>query len=225
MTKYNMLIYITPIGSGKTLTYPIGKDKYNGIIGIAESSEVYGLNYNGGDNISQDKHFQLIYEKTDYLVKKLVIVHGGETIYDISKKIITEMITAIKKNPNVKFHIELSPGYKKLPHILVLISHILFDKIDLITYSTGVDIEVFPKIDVNLSNKELEILEKYYKASLLPDWNGKISRNEYVFTYNGQKNYLYRIINNLKKIGLINDRNRVTDFGKLYIEFANYKEN
>jgi len=215
-----MLIYITPIGSGKTLTFPIGKKNYDGIIGLAENSEVYGLNYQNTAAISQDKYFQLIYEQTDYSVKKLIIIGSSDTIYETAKKIITEIIEVKKQNPSTKFHIELSPGYKKLPHILMLVSHILFDDVELITYNQGTDLEIFPKIKINLSAKELEILKKYHLGTQDGDWNGKISKNSYVFTYEGQKNYLYRVINNLKEIGLINDNNRVTDFGKLYIEFG-----
>jgi len=213
-----MLVYITAIGSGNTLSYPIGKN-YDGIIALAEKSQTYGLKYHGA-KVDQDEHFHLIYNKANFQIKELIILEEEDSTYTIGHKILTQIFELMKTYPDIQFHIELAAGYKMLAHILNLLSHIISDNVQMISFAKhDQSLEILPCINLGLSPRTLEVLDGYYQGTKNSLWNGKISKNDFVFDYQDHKNYLYRIINDLKRMGLINENNRVTDFGKLFIHF------
>ncbi len=209
-----MLIYLTNVGSGKTLNFPIGNKKYDGIIGIIQKSKEFGLKYKKSE-IDQDKHFNLIYKNSNFKVKELVYLNADDTIYEIGFKILSK-ISEIK---NATFHIETSQSYKKLGQILTILSQLIYKKVEKLSFTDSEEnMEILPVIGLRLTKNQIEVLKNYYEGSKNINWKGKISRNEYVFNYKGHRNYLYRIINELKSLGLIDsETNRVTDFGKLYI--------
>jgi len=215
-----MKIYITNVGSGKTLNFPIGNKKYDGIIGIVQKSNEFGNKYPKSD-IEQDKLFNLIYENSNFKVKELIYLEANDSILNIGIKIISKLNEIEQKtDEKIKYHIETSQSYKKLGQILIILSQIISEKIDKLTFTRhDGNFDLMPLIGLKLSKNQFEVLKNYYNGSKNSNWNGKISRNSYVLNYDGFRNYLYRIIHELKNMGLINrDNNRVTDFGRLILK-------
>lgn len=224
-----MKFFITAIGSGNTLNYP-HQNGYKGVLALAEKTDRFGLYYvkNYDKNVdftknrlSQDKLFYSRFSGTEYKYHKWLKIETKETIYQIGSIIIKEMDEIKNKFPSVKFHIEISAGYKRIGHILTLISYIRSESISKLTFMdhNGQEI-ILPIIKTNLHKKEMEILRGFNKGTKKADWNGSINLNEYVLKYPIDKKYIYTVLKKCKSMGLMNEKNKLTDFGNLLIEFC-----
>jgi hypothetical protein len=75
--------------------------------------------------------------------------------------------------------------------------------------------------EISDEDKEKEILKKFTMGAFI-GWDKKIATNKFVKKYNKNRKYIYRIISDCKKIGLLDDENVITDFGRLYLEFSSF---
>ncbi|MFP4402669.1 MAG: hypothetical protein ACLFPL_05585 [Candidatus Nanoarchaeia archaeon] len=214
-----MRCYVTAVGSGYSLNFPHQKE-YGGVLALAERAKEFGLHYKTQNGVEQDKIFHSKYQGTNYTYLKLLEVNCLDTVYQIGSKIVTEMDLIKKEHPKVTFHFEISAGYKRIGSILTLITYIRSSDIEKLTFLNfnGIQ-EQLPIIKIDLHSKEREILEGYREA-IHPDWNGKINMNPYVLTYPKDKKYVYKVINKCKKMGIVSDNNRLTDFGELYLDYC-----
>lgn len=219
-----MLIYVTAIGRGITLKYPIGKKDYDGIIGIVEESTIFGKKYKTTKNIEieQDIKFKAIYDNTDFKIHDLIIIPPKLNLYDMGKLILDNIIDKIRTYNNIKFHIELSQGYKELPHILMLISQIFPKNINKITFTRYDNSEQrFPISKIKLTKNQLEVLREFQKGMKCTHWNNKIVTNPYIHNSDKHKKYIYKVLKDAKEQGYMSKDNNFTDFGKLILEYYN----
>lgn len=212
-----MRFFITAVGSGNTLNYPHNR-KYTGVLAIAEKTKEKGYFY-------KDKNQKEIFESkfyiTNYKYKELLSIDSSLNVYNLGVLILKEMDLIKQEYPKAKFHIELSAGYKRLGHVLTLISYIRSKDIEKLTFLRhNTKLEYLPIIKIELNPKEKEILNGF-KFGTYFGWNGKINTNNYVRTYPKDRKYVYRVLKKCKEIGLLDDENRITDFGELYLEFSN----
>ena len=214
-----MEFYVSAIGSGNTLNYPHQRE-YDGVLALAENTREFGFNYKGKEELRQDKIFYSKYDGTEYKYKKWLQIDSWDTTYNIGRKIINEIDNIKKEFPKVKFHFEISAGYKRIGNILTLISYIRSYDICRLSFLNHDNIaEILPIIKIELHKKEKEILEGF-RGGIYPQWNGKINMNKYVLTYPRDKKYVYRVLKKCKGMGLLDDNNRITDFGNLYLDFC-----
>jgi hypothetical protein len=214
-----MKFYVTAIGSGKSLNYPHQK-KYDGVLALVENTKDFGFKYKGKDDLKQDKIFYSKYDGTNYEYKRWLQIDSWQSTYNIGKQIITELDNIKKQYPSVKFHFEISAGYKRIGSILTLISYIRNSDIYKLTFLSHENVaETFPIIKIDLHPKEREILEGFRKG-IEPGWNEKINMNKYVLTYPKDKKYVYKILKKCKEMGILDENNRVTDFGNLYLDYC-----
>jgi len=211
-----MKVFLTAVGSGNTLNYPHNRN-YSGIIGVIALSETYGENYK---QENQSEIFDLKLGGTDYEILEKVKIEKSMSFYEVGSEVIKKIDELIKKNKSIKFHIETSASYKLIGHSLTFVSSLRRKYVSRLTFlDHNHKFCDLPIIEINLSKAEKEIFENYIKAQEKTPANNKISKNEFVLAYQGNKTYLYRILNKLKRKGLISDENKITDFGKLYLEF------
>ncbi len=211
-----MKFFITAIGSGNTLNYPHNRE-YGGVLAIAERTKENGFTYKGKN---QKEIFESKFHMTKYKYKEMLISDTNLDVYNLGVLILREMDVIKSKFKDAKFHIELSAGYKRIGHVLTLISYIRSKDIEKLTFLRhNAKLEYLPIIKVELHEKEKEILNGF-KNGVYFGWNGKINTNNYVRTYNKDRKYVYRVLKKCKEIGLLDENNRITDFGELYLEFA-----
>ena len=222
MKKKN-LVYITPVGSGKTLSHPI-ENKYDGIIAIAENSENFGLNYKNShkkEKVSQDELFKSVYSSINYKINELIITKTNDSLFNTGSKILDVIYNILKDNPKTKFHIELSPGYKELPHILQLISQFISENVEKITFTKFNKIEQkFPINKIKITKEKIEVLKEFEKGRFSEKWNGKVISNPYLHSKDSKHlKYVYRILKESVRNGYLNDNYALSDFGKLVINY------
>lgn len=214
-----MLVYLCPIGSGKVLNHIHGSNEYCGILGIIEKSPQFGLFYQN-NKIDQKEVFDNKFIGSSYKIQETIVVDTNSSLYSISSKILDKMDEIISNDSNVKFHIETSAGYKSIGQILILISSFRSKNISKATFS---DINMgqieFPVNEIKLTNTEKKLLKEYFN-NCDSNWNGKIISNNFVRNYKGNKKFLYRVYSKCRKLGLMDEKNKVTDLGKLYVDYC-----
>ncbi|MEC8339384.1 MAG: hypothetical protein VXZ40_02065 [Nanoarchaeota archaeon] len=211
-----MLFYITAVGSGNSLNYPHNKN-YEGVLAIAERTKERGFTYK---NQNQKELFESKYHLTQYKYKELLVIDTHLDIYNTGVLILNEIDNIKKKYPRAKFHIELSAGYKRMGHVLTLISYIRSQDIEKLTFLRHTaNQEYLPIITIELTDREKDILHGFKHGAYF-GWNGKINTNSFVRNYQKDRKYVYRILKKCKQKGLLDDQNRITDFGELFLEFS-----
>ncbi len=212
-----MKIFVTAVGSGKTLNFPHNKS-YGGVLAIAEKTENFGLNYRNG-KLNQKEIFDEKYLGTKYDFCDLVVVNSGERVLDMGSSIMEKLDSIKKKFSNAKFHLEISAGYKMTGHVLTLISYIRSDIFKLSFLKHDGEQEILPLIEVKMSDDQKRVFRGYVEKCT-PGWNGKIASNEYIRNYSKNRKYPYRVVHDAKLMGLVDEKNRPTDFGRLFVKFC-----
>ncbi len=216
-----MNIFVSAIGSGNTLNFVHNKN-YAGIIAISENIEKFGLFYARGgktENLSQNDVFKTKFAGTDYKIKELLEINGNMSSNEAGSIIMDKLDEIKNSNPKAKFHFEISAGYKKLGHLLTLISYIRKDIYKLTFLNFDGTLESLPLINIKLT-KDQNAIFTGYAGNCKSDWNGKIASNKFIFDYRGNRKFPYRVIKHCKEMGLIDDNNYPTEFGKLYAKYS-----
>lgn len=216
-----MLVYITAIGSGHSAKVPIQDKKYEGVIGIIEQTKQFGKTYKNQE-VEQDTLFDLLYdEHQSFKVQEKCIIQSDDSIYHKSKSILETIDSVIKNNSKVKFHIELSQGYKELAHILSLIARMRFKHIEKVTFLRyDKSLVRFPNSEFSISKDKYIVLKGFYDGTKDTQFNGKIATNKFMHSSTKHRKYIYAVLKWGKEQGLIAENNYLTDFGILALEYC-----
>ncbi|MFT4243980.1 MAG: hypothetical protein ACMXYB_00815 [Candidatus Woesearchaeota archaeon] len=215
-----MLIYVTAIGSGYSAKTPIGDKKYEGVVGIIEETKQSGKKYKN-QAVDQENVFDLLYADTNFTLIEKCVIKSDLSIYHKSKLLLDLFQLIIKKHPKAKFHIELSQGYKELGHILTIIARLMYKHIEKITFLRyDTSIVKFPNSEFAISKEKFDVLKGFYEGTKDSHFNGKIATNKYMHSGEKHRKYIYAVLKWCKEQGILDDKNYVTDFGKILIEYS-----
>ena len=205
-----MNVCVFSIGTDNTLS--IGNNDYEGVIGIE------GLGITKEEKYQNQKEiFDKCYSLSRHKIRKCITVKSVD-FFDISDKIIKSLDEIIKKYPKVVFDFEISGGYKIIGHALVLIAYLRYEHInDIFFIQFDRKIQRIPLMKVKLTKSEKGILNKISKIN---NPVKSLSQTKLMQEYYKQKTYIYRVIRKCKRIGLIDQNNKLTDFGKLYLKYV-----
>lgn len=216
-----MLVYITAVGSSHSIKVPIqDKKNYSGIVGVIEETQRFGRTYKNQE-IGQDALFDIIYQDTDFEIKQKCIIKSDYNLYFKGKVILDTLDAIIKTYPKVKFHFELSQGYKELAHLLSLIARMRYKHVSKITFLRyDKSMIKFPNSDFSITKDKYTVLEGFYEGTKDTQFNGKIATNKYMHSSTKHRKYIYATLKWGKEQGLIDDKNYFTDFGRLALEYC-----
>lgn len=216
-----MLVYITAIGSGHSAKIPLQDKKYDGVVGIIEQTKQFGKTYKNQE-VEQDTLFDLLYdEKEKFDVLEKCIISSDDSIYSKSKLILETIDSIVKTHKKVKFHIELSQGYKELAHILSLIARMRYKHIDKVTFLRyDKSIVRFPNSEFSISKDKYIVLKGFHEGTKDSQFNGKIATNKFMYSSTKHRKYIYAVLKWGREQGLIAENNYLTDFGLLALEYC-----
>ena len=215
-----MLIYLTAVGSGHSAKIPLQDKKYKGIVGIIEQTQQFGKVYKNQE-VGQDTVFDVLYAESGFDILQKCIISSDDSLYTKSKTILNTIDTIITQHKTVKFHIELSQGYKELAHILSLIARLRYNYIEKVTFLRYDKSMIrFPNSEFSISKDKYVVLKGFHEGTKDSQFNGKIATNKFMYSSTKHRKYIYAVLKWAKEQGLLGDSNYLTDFGQLALEYC-----